>query len=94
MTSAKQCSLTKIIAMDLVRYSKIPIFFLIAVIISAFLVVITAYKTRLIVTQRERLILECDALDIEWRNLILEENALSKYNIDEPISYTAIKMKN
>ncbi len=39
--------------------------------------VTTAHHTRLRSAQREQLVLERDALDIEWRNLILEENARS-----------------
>jgi hypothetical protein len=37
--------------------------------------------TRLLTAQREQLVLERDALDIEWRNLILEENALGDHLI-------------
>ena len=39
------------------------------------MVVTTAHHTRLLTAQREQMVLERDALDIEWRNLILEENA-------------------
>ena len=48
---------------------------LIASLVSAIFVVTTAHRTRLLTAEREQLVLERDALDIEWRNLILEENA-------------------
>ncbi|VFP81881.1 cell division protein FtsL [Candidatus Erwinia haradaeae] len=94
MTRSTRCNLSSVIAMDLVRYSKIPMCLLIVVVASSFFVVITAYKTRLSITQRERLILECDVLDTEWRNLILEENALSKYHSDELVSPSSMLMNN
>ncbi|VFP78585.1 Cell division protein FtsL [Candidatus Erwinia haradaeae] len=94
MTRSTRCSLSSLIAMDLIRHSKIPIFLLIVVVVSSFFVVITAYKTRLSITEREKLILECDALDTEWRNLILEENALSKYHSNESVSPSSMQMNH
>ncbi|SQC39269.1 cell division protein FtsL [Klebsiella pneumoniae] len=48
--------------------------------------VTTAHHTRLLTAQREQLVLERDALDIEWRNLILEENALGDHSRVERIA--------
>lgn len=76
MIGNERHSLPGVIGGDLLRHGKIPVITLIAVLVSAVLVVTTAHKTRLLTAQREQLVLERDALDIEWRNLILEENAL------------------
>lgn len=76
MTGNERHSLPAIIGGDLLRHGKLPLLLLIAVLASAIMVVITTHKTRLLTAQREQLVLEKDSLDIEWRNLILEENAL------------------
>ncbi|CAJ0991241.1 cell division protein FtsL [Pantoea sp. Nvir] len=73
-------SLPCLIGGDLLRYGKIPVILLIVVLVSAVIVVTITHETRLLTAQYERLILECDALDIEWRNLILEENALGNHS--------------
>ncbi len=50
------------------------------------MVVTTAHHTCLLTAQREQMVLERDALDIEWRNLILEENALGDHSRVERIA--------
>ena len=44
--------------------------------------------------QREQLVLERDALDIEWRNLILEENALGDHSRVERIATEKLQMQH
>lgn len=68
--------LIRIIGSDLLRHCKLPLLLLITVLVSAILVVTTTYQTRLLIAEREQRLLEKEALDIEWRNLILEENVL------------------
>ncbi|OSM97669.1 MULTISPECIES: cell division protein FtsL [Lonsdalea] len=80
MIGHERHSLVGVIAEDLLRHGKLPLLLLVAVLISAVLVVTTAHRTRLLTAERERLLLERDALDIEWRNLILEENALGDHS--------------
>ncbi|VFP79655.1 Cell division protein FtsL [Candidatus Erwinia haradaeae] len=77
----KRYNLPQIIFIDLMNYCKIPVFLLIAILISAFLVVVIAYQTRLNIAHREKLFLERQMLDTEWRNLILEENELINHII-------------
>ncbi|VFP85911.1 cell division protein FtsL [Candidatus Erwinia haradaeae] len=72
----KRYSLPQIIFIDLMHNSKIEISLLVMILISAISVVCITYQTRLCVAQREQLFLQRNALDIEWRNLILEENSL------------------
>ncbi|VFP86771.1 Cell division protein FtsL [Candidatus Erwinia haradaeae] len=72
----KRYSLPQIIFIDLMHHGKMAISLLMMILMSAIFVVHITYQTRLCVAQRERLFLQRHALDIEWRNLILEENAL------------------
>lgn len=79
---------------DLLRNAKIPIILLVAALITAVFVVTTAHRTRLLTAEREQLVLERDALDIEWRNLILEENALGDHSRVERISIEKLHMQH
>lgn len=83
-----------IIAADLIRHAKLPAILLVAVLVSAILVVTTTHETRRLTAQREQLVLERDALDIEWRNLILEENALGDHSRVERIATDKLKMQH
>lgn len=64
------------------------------IILTAVTVVTTAHHTRLLTAQREQLVLERDALDIEWRNLILEENALGDHSRVERIATEKLQMQH
>ena len=55
------------------RFGKLPLCLFICIIVTAVMVVTTAHHTRLLTAQREQMVLERDALDIEWRNLILKK---------------------
>ena len=63
-------------------------------LLTAVTVVTTAHHTRLLTAQREQLVLERDALDIEWRNLILEENALGDHSRVERIATEKLQMQH
>jgi len=86
--------LVGVIGGDLLRHGKIPVILLVAVLVSAILVVTTAHRTRLLTAEREQLVLERDALDIEWRNLILEENALGDHSRVEQIATQKLQMQH
>jgi len=47
---------------------------------SALAVVVSAHKNRQLSIAQERLIQEKDALDVEWRHLILEQSSLTEHN--------------
>ena len=94
MIGNERHGLVGVIASDILRNGKIPLILLIAVLISAILVVTTAHRTRLLTAQREQLVLERDALDIEWRNLILEENALGDHSRVERIATEKLQMQH
>lgn len=94
MIGNERHSLPSVIGGDLLRHGKIPLLLVLAVLVSSVLVVTTAHKTRLLTAQREQLILERDALDIEWRNLILEENALGDHSRVERIATEKLHMQH
>ncbi|BAN94964.1 cell division protein FtsL [Plautia stali symbiont] len=93
MIGNERHSLPGVIGGDLLRFGKIPLL-LIAVLVSSVLVVTTTHKTRLLTAQREQLVLERDALDIEWRNLILEENALGDHSRVERIATDKLQLQH
>ena len=92
MISNERHSLVGVIGQDILRHAKLPFLLLVAVLVSAIFVVTTAHKTRLLTAQKEQLLLERDALDIEWRNLILEENALGDHSRVERIAVEKLHM--
>ncbi len=87
-------SLPAVIGGDLLRHGKLPVLLLIAVLVTSIMVVITTQKTRLLTAQREQLVLEKDSLDIEWRNLILEENALGDHSRVERLAIDKLHMQH
>ncbi len=94
MIGNERHSLPGVIGGDLLRFGKIPVVLLVAVLVSSVLVVTTTHKTRLLTAQREQLVLERDALDIEWRNLILEENALGDHSRVERIATDKLQLQH
>ncbi|MEJ4046358.1 cell division protein FtsL [Erwinia sp. SLM-02] len=94
MIGNERHSLPGVIGGDLLRHGKIPLILLVSVLVSSVLVVTTAHKTRLLTAQREQLVLERDALDIEWRNLILEENALGDHSRVERIATEKLQLQH
>lgn len=92
--SNERHALTGVIGDDLLRFGKLPLCLFICIIITAITVVTTAHHTRLLTAQREQLVLERDALDIEWRNLILEENALGDHSRVERIATEKLQMQH
>ncbi|KYP97014.1 cell division protein FtsL [Sodalis-like endosymbiont of Proechinophthirus fluctus] len=94
MIGNERHGLIGIIGSDLLRYGKLPLLLLIAVLVSAVLVVMTTHQTRRLTAEREQMALEKDALDIEWRNLILEENALGDRSRVERIVTEKLQMQH
>lgn len=92
--SNERHALPGVIGDDLLRFGKLPLCLFICIILTAVTVVTTAHHTRLLTAQREQLVLERDALDIEWRNLILEENALGDHSRVERIATEKLQMQH
>ncbi len=61
------------------RHSLILLLY-IAVVVSALAVVLAAHENRQQNITLERLMQEKDQLDVEWRNLVLEQRALTEHN--------------
>lgn len=83
-----------IIVSDLLHRGKVTLLMLAIVLLSAILTVTTTYYTRQLIDERERILLEKNALDIEWRNLIIEENVLNDHSRVERISIEKLKMQH
>lgn len=87
-------SLVSIIGDDLLRHAKLPLILVVLVLVSAIAVVLSSHRTRLLTAEREQLILEREALEIEWRNLILEENALGDHSRIGTIASEKLQMQH
>ncbi|SNC58980.1 cell division protein FtsL [Sodalis endosymbiont of Henestaris halophilus] len=94
MIGNKRHSLIGIIGSDLLRYGKLPLLLLVTVLVSAILVVMTTHQTRRLTAKREHMVIENHALDIEWRNLILEEKALGHHSRIERIAIENMQLKH
>ena len=88
--SNERHALPGVIGDDLLRFGKLPLCLFICIIVTAVMVV----TTRLLTAQREQMVLERDALDIEWRNLILEENALGDHSRVERIATEKLQLQH
>lgn len=94
MIGKKRYGLIRIIGNDLLRYYKLKLLLLIAILASAIIVVAITYKTRRLTAEREQMFLRRNMLDIEWRNLILEENTLSNQSRIERIATEKLQMQH
>ncbi|CDL87780.1 Cell division protein ftsL [Xenorhabdus cabanillasii JM26] len=86
--------LVGVIGSDLIRNAKIPLILLVAVVISAISVVTVTHQTRLLTVEKERQAIQIDVQDIEWRNLLLEENALGDHSRIESIATEKFHMQH
>ncbi|KXF80073.1 cell division protein FtsL [Enterovibrio coralii] len=72
--------LTRQILRDLTSIGRVPLSLLVLVLISALAVVYVTQQTRSVIALQDRLLIERERLDVEWRNQILEEHALSEHS--------------
>ena len=66
---------------------------LLVVVISAFSVIYYTHVNRQTTSALEILFTERDELDIEWRNLLLEQNSLAEHSVIESKAKNLLKMK-
>jgi cell division protein FtsL len=66
---------------------------LLLVVISAFSVIYYTHVNRQTTSELEILFTERDELDIEWRNLLLEQNSLAEHSVIESKAKDLFKMK-
>jgi len=77
--SKSQLNLPRIVLLDLWHH-KWVLLLAIAVMVNAIVVVYTSHVSRKYITQWDQMLQEGDRLDIEWRNLLLEEQSLSEHS--------------
>ncbi|UXI01639.1 cell division protein FtsL [Photobacterium sp. TY1-4] len=95
MSAASEPSenLARLIARDLVTIGRVPLILLVLVLISALWVVLITHHSRQLIAEQEQLLIERDQLDIEWRNQLLEENALAEHSRIEQLAEKELEMK-
>lgn len=77
--SKSQLNLPRIVLLDLWHH-KWVLLLGIAVMVNAVAVVYTSHVSRKYTTQWDQMLQERDRLDIEWRNLLLEEQSQSEHS--------------
>ncbi len=87
-----QLSLSKIIFQDLLNH-KLLMLLSSLVIACALLVVYFSHQTRELTNEWDRQLQERDSLDIEWRNLLLEEQAQTEHSRIIRIATKKLHMK-
>lgn len=66
---------------------------LVLVVVSAFSVIYYTHVNRQTTSELELLYTQRDELDIEWRNLLLEQNSLAEHSAIESKAKKLLKMK-
>ena len=84
-------NLLLIIITDLTRHKVRVLLFLIA-IASAMSVILSTHHNRQQIIALEQLMREKDDLDVEWRNLVLEQRALTEHNRIEAMVQKELNM--
>lgn len=85
-----------ILALDILQDIKRHLFtyiLLLLVVISAFSVIYFTHMNRQTTSELETLRTQRDELDIEWRNLLLEQNSLSEHSVIESKAAKQLGMK-
>ncbi len=79
MGNSSRINLANLVLQDLWRH-KLAVIAALVVIFHGVGVVYVSHKSRLLTTQWDQLLKERDRLDIEWRNLLLEEQSLAEHS--------------
>ena len=77
---------------DILRYF-VCYLLLAMVVVSAFSVIYYTHVNRQTTSELELLLTERDELDIEWRNLLLEQNSLAEHSAIESKAKKLLNMK-
>lgn len=81
-----------IIMSDLSRHLFLIILFF-SMIGSAVAVIVSTHENRQLVIAQEKLVQEKDALDVEWRHLIIEQSSLTEHNLIERTVFEKLDMR-
>ena len=79
------------ILLDLRRH-KLQILLALAIVATAMTTIVITHETRLLTTTENELMDERDKLDIEWRHLLLEQNALAEHSRVSDIAKSKLEM--
>ncbi|MFT6988899.1 MAG: cell division protein FtsL [Paraglaciecola sp.] len=90
-TANTNFNLFSFVVADLTRHPVRVLLFL-ALLVSAGLVILSAHHNRQMSIAIERLMQEKDQLDVEWRNLVLEQSALTEHNRIEALVTSQLNM--
>lgn len=91
--TAKSPNLAKLIVTDLFKAGLLPLLLLFCIFATAMGIVFSTHETRLAITEKDRALVEREKLDSEWRNLILEENALAEHSRVNKMAVDELEMK-
>ncbi len=86
-----QIRLSRLILNDLAGH-KVVIFLLVCCVLSALAVIEMTHQTRQLSISQDKLFQERDALEMEWRNLLVEQRALSEHSRVEEIATMQLQM--
>ncbi|SMY36758.1 Cell division protein FtsL [Photobacterium malacitanum] len=86
-------NLASLIGRDLVTVGLVPLILTFAILISALSVVYVTHESRQLIAQQEKLLMQRENYDVEWRNQILEENSLAEHSRIERLAETELKMQ-
>ncbi len=86
-----QIRLSRLILNDLSGH-KIVVFLLICCVLSALAVIEVTHQTRQLSISQDKVFQERDALEMEWRNLLVEQRALSEHSRVEEIATMQLQM--
>ena len=90
-SSATNFNLLLILVNDLSR-QKLRVLLSMAAVISAMCVILSTHHNRQQIITLEQLMREKDGLDVEWRNLVLEQRALTEHNRIEAMVQKQLNM--
>ncbi|MDX1705226.1 cell division protein FtsL [Pseudidiomarina sp.] len=91
MTTSRVPALFSVMFDDIRQQLLLVVLFL-AVVMSSLTVIYVAHAHRLITTERDNLLSDRDNLDIEWRHLQIEQNALTEHSRVERIAEQRLDM--
>ncbi|MEC6815686.1 cell division protein FtsL [Photobacterium toruni] len=86
-------NLASLIGRDLVTVGLVPLILAFTILISALSVVYITHESRQLIAQQEKLLMQRENYDVEWRNQILEENSLAEHSRIERLAETELKMQ-
>ena len=93
MTEKQQPNLARIVVVDIFRVGLLPFLLMISIFITAMLIVFSTHDTRRAVSDKDAVLVERERLNSEWRNLILEENALAEHSRVQEMAIRELEMK-